>query len=132
MSLSVPSFLSKVVIVILALIAPIQATMLTVGFLIVADLITGIWASHKRGEKFSSAEMRRTVSKMLIYQLCVISAYFIEAHILQQVLPIAKIVSGVIALVELKSLLENSNTILGVDIFKALIKKLGSRNDPRL
>lgn len=133
MSLSAAqSYLSKIGIVLLAIFAPIKAVMLTVGFLIIADLLTGIWASLKRGEKLSSAAMRRTISKMLIYQLCIISAFFIESNIMQDVLPICKIVAGVIALVELKSLLENSNTILGMDIFAELIKKLGSRNDPRL
>lgn len=131
-SVSFSNLISKFGILLFALVAPIQAVMTTVGFLIITDLLTGSWAAYKRGEKITSAGLRRTLSKMLIYQLCIISAFFIERHILQETLPICKIVAGVIALVEFKSLLENSNSILGVDIFKELIKKLGSRNDPRL
>ena len=37
--------------------------------------------------------------------------------------------SGVIGMVEFKSLIENSNEILGMDIFKEVMKQLGSKND---
>ncbi len=48
---------------------------------------------------------------------------------LEAIFPVSKIVASIIGLVELKSILENCNTILGVDIFKAAISKLGSDND---
>ncbi len=114
---------------ILAILAPIQATMLTVGFLIFLDLATGIWAAIKRQELIKSAALRRTVSKMIIYQLAVISGFFIEKYLLEGSIPVTKVVAGFIGLVEFKSILENSNIILGTDIFKALIQKLGSKND---
>jgi hypothetical protein len=94
-----------------------------------ADLVTGIWAALKRGEKVSSAAMRRTVSKIFIYQLAVVSGFMLETYILEGILPVAKIVAGVIGMVEFKSILENSNHIVGGDIFKLVIQKLGSEND---
>jgi len=113
----------------LVLLLPIKATMMTVGFLIFLDLALGIWAARKRQEKISSAALRRTISKMIIYQLAVISGFLIEQYLLQGSLPIAKVVAGYIGIVELKSVLENSNVILGTDIFRMLIQKLGSKND---
>jgi len=113
----------------LAALAPIHMVMITVGFLIFSDLLTGMWAAHKRGEKISSAALRRTVSKIVIYQLAVISGFMLETYILENVLPVAKIVAGVIGMVEFKSILENSNHIVGGNIFQLVLKRLGSEND---
>jgi len=113
----------------MAILAPIQAVMATVGFLIFVDLATGIWAALKRSEKITSAAIRRTLSKMVIYQTAVISGFLIEQYILSNELPITKVVAGFIGLVEFKSILENGNVILGTNIFKLLIAKLGSKND---
>lgn len=111
------------------ILAPIKAAMLTVGFLIFLDLLTGIWAAIKRKEPIKSAALRRTISKMIIYQLAVICGFLIEHYLVEGALPIAKIVSGFIGIVEFKSILENFNSIMGTDIFKVLIQKLGSKND---
>lgn len=116
-------------LVALAALAPIHMVMITVGFLIFADLFTGIWAARKRGEKISSAALRRTVSKIVIYQLAVISGFMLETHILDNLLPVSKLVAGVIGMVEFKSMLENSNGIVGGNIFQLVLKKLGSEND---
>lgn len=112
-----------------AILAPIKMVMITVGFLIIVDLITGILAAHKRGEKISSAAMRRTISKIVIYQLSVVSGFMLETYILGNSVPVAKIVAGVIGMVEFKSILENSNKIIGGDLFRIILSKLGSDND---
>lgn len=123
------SILSKALTLLLIILAPIKAVMSTVGFLVFLDAATGVWAALKRKEAITSAALRRTISKMVIYQLAVISGYLIETYLLGGSLPISKVVAGFIGLVEFKSVLENGNTILGTDIFKVLIKKLGSKND---
>lgn len=111
-----------------AALAPIHAIMISVGALIFIDLFTGIWASLKRKEKIQSAIMRRTISKIVIYQLAVISAFILETYLLPSV-PTTKIVAGVIGLVEFKSVIENSNTIVDGDVFRSILRKLGSEND---
>jgi len=113
----------------MAALAPIKAVMITVGILIFADAIAGMYAAHKRGEKISSAAMRRTLSKMFVYQGVVVCGWLLEANLIDHLLPIAKIVAGAIGMVEFKSILENANDIMGMDIFKAVIAKLGSDND---
>ena len=124
-------FISKTLVVIATVLAPIQAVLITVGILIMADLLTGIWAAKKRKEKISSSVMRRTISKMVIYQLAVICGFLLETYLLGGILPVAKIVAGVIGMVEFKSILENSNWIVGSDIFKLVLQKLGSDNDKK-
>jgi hypothetical protein len=112
-----------------ALLAPAKALLISVGFLVIADLVTGVWAALKTGEKISSAALRRTVSKAFIYQLAVISGFLVEHFMLADFFPVSKVVASVIGLVELTSILENSNRILGQDLFKVVIEKLGSKND---
>lgn len=124
-------WLKKIALVSLAALAPIHTVMLSVGFLIFADLVTGVWAATKRKEKISSALLRRTVSKIVVYQLAVICGFIVEQFLIGGVIPISKIVSGVIGMVELKSMLENCSNIFGEDVFSLILKKLGSENDPK-
>jgi hypothetical protein len=114
---------------ILAVFAPIKAILITVGFLIFMDCITGMLASRKRGEKITSAALRRTVTKAFVYQSAVITGFLVETYLIDKAIPINKIVAGLIGVVEFKSILENLNTIHGDDLFKKLIEKLGSIND---
>jgi len=122
-------FLSHLLAAIVAVLAPIYALMGAVGFLIMADLVTGVWAAIKRKEKIRSSIMRRVISKICVYNLAVISGFLVEAYMLDYHLPVSKIVASVIGLVELKSILENGNTILGYPLFKSIIARLGSEND---
>ena len=112
-----------------ALLIPIHAAMGAAGALILADMILGIWAAKKRGEKITSAAMRRTISKMLIYQSAVITGFICEKYLLSDFIPVSKLVAGAIGVVEMKSILENMDTINGGPIFAAIIKSLGSPND---
>lgn len=122
-------FFKNLLITLAGILAPAKALLISVGFLIIADLVTGVWAAIKRGEKIKSSAMRRTISKMVIYNIAVISGFLVETYMLENIFPVSKIVASVIGLVELKSILENANSILGQDLFKTVIAKLGSQND---
>lgn len=115
----------------LAVLAPIKAILLVTGFLIFSDLVSGVIAARKRGEIISSSGLRRTITKILVYNLAVISGFLVETYMISELLPVSKLISGVIALVELKSILENLNNINGTDIFKTVISSLGSKNDEK-
>lgn len=123
------SLFKALLVSMISVFAPIQSILITVGILIFTDLILGILAAKKRGERINSAAMRRTVSKMLIYQLAIITGFLCEIYLIGGLIPISKLVAGVIGMVEFKSILENSDTISGEPIFKKLIKRLGSDND---
>lgn len=113
----------------LAVFAPIKAVIAVTGVLIMADTLTGMAAARKRGEKISSAGLRRTVTKSLVYLTAVCMGFLVEKYMIDEFMPISKIVSGVISLVELKSILENLDVINGGSLFKSVIQKLGSVND---
>lgn len=109
--------------------APVHAIMMVAGFLIFVDLLTGIMAAKKRGEKITSAGWRRTVSKIAVYQLVIMSGFLVETYMLHNLIPISKIAASVIGITELLSILENAEKIYGQPIFKKIIKMLGSEND---
>lgn len=120
-------YLKPLVISVAAIFAPIQGLLLATGSLVFIDLITGVIAAHKRGSPITSAGLRRTVTKILVYQTALMTAFLAEKY-MSDVLPFVKMASGVITLVELTSVLENLNSISGENLLKALIDKLGSKN----
>jgi hypothetical protein len=122
-------YLSNLMISAMAALAPIKPVMITVGILIVSDLITGVWAAYKRKEPITSAALGRTVSKMVVYQTAVVTGFLLQRYLLGDALPVVNVVGGMIGMVEFKSFMENSNAIVDGDIFKQIIKKLGSKND---
>ena len=111
-------WLLKAVVWIAVLLLPIHASMEAVGALVAADLLTGIWAAHKRGEKLTSWGLRKTVSKVLAYELAIVLAYVMEANFLA-FLPVVKTIAGYIAAVEFKSATENLSKITGLDLTQA-------------
>lgn len=122
--------LKAVFLSILAVFAPIKMIIITVGVLIFADMFLGIWAAHKRGEDITSAGMRRSVSKLTVYQVAILTGFLVETYLLGGLISITSLVAGVIGTVEVVSLLENAQEITGTD-FRAIIKKLGSKNDDK-
>ncbi|SEC37425.1 Bacteriophage holin family protein [Tenacibaculum sp. MAR_2009_124] len=104
-----------------ALLSPLNGVLTTVMFLIVVDFITGAYAAIKLHQPIKSEKIANTISKFFIYNLVIISAYFLEKHIVNEV-PFLKIIAGFIAVTEIKSILENYNKIYGVNPLKALFK----------
>ena len=121
-------WLYKGLLVLAATLAPIKTLIIACGVIILADTITGMMAAKKRGEKINSAEMRRSLSKMVVYQIAIISGFVLQKYMLEDLIPVAKVVGGVIGMVEFKSILENVSTIAGQDILQMVIDKLGSKN----
>lgn len=116
----------------IALLAPIHVVMCAVLILVVTDLIFGVWAAKKRGEKITSSGLRRTVSKIFVYEFVVICGFLFQTYLLG--IPgdwVVKLLTGIIGVVEMKSLLEKGNDILGDKVFKIVIEKIGSDNDKK-
>lgn len=119
--------LEALAIALLAIFAPIHHLLLSTGVMIFADLVTGVYAAYKRGEPITSSGLRRTVTKMFVYELSIVLA-FIAEHYISDILPFVKMASAMIAVTELKSIYENLNSISGINLLKGLIDKLGSEN----
>lgn len=119
-----PLFLSLV-----AVFAPVKALIIIAGVLIFADLITGILAAKKKGQSINSAGLRRTATKVFVYEAAIMLGYLVEHYMIADFFPVSKVAAGLIAVVEFKSILENLDVINGNPVFKSLIEKLGSVND---
>ena len=120
-------FLEALVVSIVAIFAPIQSLLITTAVMIAADLITGIIAARKRGEAITSSGLRRTISKLFVYEFAILMAYLAE-HYMSNALPFVKMASSMVSLVELKSIYENLSTIGDQDLLKSLISQLGSES----
>lgn len=114
---------------VLAVFAPIESMLISVGVLIVADLAFGLIASYKLSKPITSSGIRRTVTKSFIYLSVVCLGYVAEHYLIGDLLPVCKIIAGMIGVVEMKSILENADIINGGSVFKAVVAKLGSEND---
>jgi phage-related holin len=103
---------NSAVIFLTAFFAPIKASMIAVGVIITLDFIFGIMAAKKRKEKIESKKMSRTLVKMLVYQMLIISAHLCE-HYLVDFIPFTQITLGFIAIIEFYSIGEAFTTITG-------------------
>ena len=115
------------IISIAAIFAPIQHLLLTTGVMIFIDLVTGLISAKKQQQPITSSGLRRTLTKMFVYEMALCLAYLAE-HYMSDILPFVKMASGMITVVELTSIYENLNIISGQNLLKVLIDKLGSDN----
>ena len=114
---------------ILGVLAPVQEVIIVTFVLILVDLVSGIFAAKKRKEKIESSGLRRTITKIFVYQTAIITAFLVQNYLLGNKLPLCSIVAGVIGIVESTSIFENLNTIQGYNVFKKILILLGSPND---
>jgi phage-related holin len=122
-------WITKIIFVSVAALAPIHAMIVAIFVIVIIDFVTGLMAAYKMGDSITSAGFRRTLSKLVIYQLGLISGHLIEDYLILDAFPVAKIIAGIIGLVELTSILENCNIVYGGNLFRALLQRIGSVND---
>ena len=120
--------LPHVLISILAIFAPAQEMILSVLGLIAVDMITGIIAARKRGEAIDSAGLRRSISKLFVYEVALMAAFIAQHYLMKDTVQIASIIAGYVGLTETVSILENLNSIQGGDLLKKIIDQIGSKN----
>jgi hypothetical protein len=87
-----------------------------------------VWRENPK--KIESRKMSNTVSKLLIYSLCILSLFLIETQIISMAIPLSKIGAGLISFVELKSIDETFKLMLGYSLLDLMIKvaKRGESN----
>lgn len=113
----------KLIFWLLTLLSPVSGVIITMGFLILVDFITGAYASLRNGESIKRRKIGNTISKFFIYNLVILAAYFMEEYIMSEI-PFVKIIAGFIAIAEIKSILENFSRIYGINPLRALTRFL--------
>jgi len=125
-------YLSEFILLVLAFIAPIKMLLLLCGFVIFLDLILGVKKSIKQGKRITSKGLYETVRKMFIYQLTIISFYFIDVSLLGEFIALfigiplflTKIVTVALVSVEVFSIHENVKILWNIDVPARLIEVL--------
>jgi hypothetical protein len=113
----------------LAVLLPVQGIMGATLAVIIIDLVVGILSARKRGEQITSAGLRRTVSKLCIYEVGIIAGFLIQHYMVGDDVPCVKLITAAIGLVEGTSVLENLNELNGSPIFAKVLALIGSKND---
>jgi len=125
------NLLKALALSVIAVFAPAKAMIISSLALVLMDLVTGILAARKQNIPITSAGLRNTVSKLFIYEIAIMLGFLTQHYLMDDVIPCANIIAGMVGITELTSCLENLNTIGGNNILKAIIDKLGSQNGPK-
>ena len=132
LAVKIKTYVTELLILFFAFVAPIKALLFLCGLVIFADLVLGIMKSKKQGKKITSKGLYETVRKMFIYQLTIISFYFIDVNLLGEFISIfidmplflTKLVTVALVSVEVFSINENIIILWGVDIPERIMNVL--------
>lgn len=113
----------------LAVFLPIKELMLTIGFLVAADMVVGIWKALKLKQRIRSRRMSDTITKLLLYQIAIMSGFLIETFIISELIPITKLVATVIAVIEFKSIIESIESVTGKDLWSKIKTIIGRKSE---
>lgn len=115
---------------------PIYGLLIAVGSAIILDTLTGIFKSVKLEgfESIKSRKLSNVISKMVLYELCIIFLYVIDYFVLNEFVKKAfgfnfmftKVCAILLIFVELVSIKENIEATFKVDIWQ-LLKKAFNR-----
>lgn len=111
------SIIKKLTIVLIAFFTPILPAMIACGLLITIDTITGMIGAKKNGEKINSKAFGRVLTKMLVYQLLIISAHLTELYLFP-IVPFVEITLAFVGITELISIGENFYKATGKNFVK--------------
>jgi len=112
--------LSSLFIATIAVFTPVVPLLLTTGFLIAVDFCFGVYRAYKKGEEITSRKMGNTISKIVLYNLAILSVYFLDHNVLNTGLNLEKVVAGLIGIVEIRSVDESFKTLFGFSIWDKL------------
>lgn len=109
----------------------ISSALFAVGFLIVVDTFTGLWAASKKKKKITSKRFSAgVIPKLILYPLIIILAKVLEDYLTPDI-PFMYASCGFLAVAEFKSFLENWSNIFGYNALtklRAFLLKRGEEN----
>lgn len=120
----VPPFIKLAVFAALLLVAPIKPALVCVMALPIADLVLALIVARRKKQPITSSGLKRTVAKILVYELAVLLAFFTEQFLTGDAVPALKYVTTLIGVTELKSLLEHMDSLSNGSFFKTIVDKL--------
>ena len=122
------AYILNMLAALLLFVTPIHGLVITVGFIVMLDTFTGIFKSVKlRGwRSIRSRILSNIISKMLLYEMCIILLFPIDKFLLNDLLLhvvsvqyfSTKLICIVIILIEGTSIKENIEEALNIKIWK--------------
>lgn len=103
---------------------PLKQFVAVTFVMVLFDLITGIQAAKKRGEKINSSGLRRTAVKFAMYCLAIVGGHSVAA-VYFPTFPMVYAISCYICVAEFWSVLENVGTVTGIDVLSSVREQLG-------
>jgi hypothetical protein len=94
------------------------------------DLFLACLAARKAGRPILSAGIKRTVAKVLMYELAIILAFVAETYLLGALVPVVRMVTGLIGMTELKSCLEHLDELGDNQLFASILTSLAPPQPP--
>lgn len=107
-----------------AFVSPLFPLAILVSTLIGTDFVFGIYRAYKTKQEINSRKMGHTISKLFLYNLAILSVFMLEKLVFGTDVQFTKVVVGVIAMVELKSIDESFRILYGFSIYESLIDKI--------
>lgn len=120
-----PTYMGEILAFLAMFFLDIAPALLAVGFLIMADTLTGIWGAVNQDgwRSVTSRKAGRIVAKLILYPLCIIVAKVSQEY-LTPLIPWVDVTLGILAVIEVKSIFENVSLILGYDLWKHVKQRL--------
>lgn len=100
---------------------PIKGFLIFTIFVVFADMVTGIRAAKKEGQKISSKGLYRTSEKIVVYFVGIM-IFEAAKNTFSLPVPITYMVAFIIATTELFSISENIKRITGVNLTTIILK----------
>lgn len=119
-------FVQQLILIIVTFFAPLIPAMIAILLLVIIDTITAIIAAHKSNEAITSKKFGGSVTKLLVYQLLIISAHLCEKFLFPQV-AFVKITLAFLATTEFISISENFQKTTGLSFIKYIKKFLDEK-----
>lgn len=105
----------------LSFMAPVWPFVFMAFVLVIVDMVTGVRAAKKRGEKIKSRGLYRGIEKFVLYFLAITVAQQMQVTFFE-VVPVTQVVAFGICVTEFFSMVENVETVTGVNILRRLKK----------
>jgi hypothetical protein len=117
------AFITKLLLSLLVFLAPIKQLVLAIGVLLFIDFVLGIIVARKKNIPIQSKEAKRTIIKMLLYQVTILTAFILDVYFIPGNI-IVRVAAMAIGLVEGKSVFEHIYILTGLDVWSLLKDKI--------
>lgn len=105
-------------------VVPIHSALIAIMCLPIIDLVLALVVAKRQKTPITSGGLKRTVAKILMYEAATLLAYLTETALLGSLLPVVRMVTGLIGMTELKSCLEHLDLLGSGPIFESLLARL--------